>query len=248
MKYIFIFFIFTSVYFFYEYFKILKTYKLSQEIVKNTIAFQNITNDTSLSILVIGDSTAVGVGSGDPKKTVPAMFADYTGATYVENLSVSGAKIKDLNAQVAKIKLKEYDYILVQIGGNNIIARQNAGEAAEELNKIYKILPKNKQTLHICCGNVGDSAILPWFVRSYYTNKTLSYHQAFEKINKENGVSYVNLFDTKDKDPFLQSPKEYLAADGFHPSALGYEYWFLKIKEKIKKLRVCASQKTCSPT
>ena len=231
MKYIFIFFIFTSVYFFYEYFKILKTYKLSQEIVKNTIAFQNITNDTSVSLLVLGDSTAFGVGAGDPLSSVPALFADYVGATYVENHSVSGAKIEDLKAQIEKIKLEKYNYILVQIGGNNIVARQDAQSAAIELLNIYKLLPESGQTIHICCGNVGDATALPWFVRPYYTSKTLDYHTAFEKLNSENNVGYINLFDSKEVDPFLQNPNEYLATDGFHPSALGYEYWFAKIKE-----------------
>ena len=44
-----------------EYLRVRKTVRLSQKIVERTARFENITTDTSVSLLVLGDSTAVGV-------------------------------------------------------------------------------------------------------------------------------------------------------------------------------------------
>jgi lysophospholipase L1-like esterase len=217
----------------YEYMRVRKTVKISQKIVEKTVAFQNITTDTSVSLLVLGDSTAVGVGADNPEDSVPALLANHIGATYVENYSVSGSKIQDLEGQIKNIKLEKYDYILVQIGGNNIVARQDAEAMGAMLQKVYKTLPPSRQVVHVCCGNVGTTTILPWFVRGYYTKKTLEYHAVFEKIDKDSNVTYVNLYEEKDVDPFVESPEIYLASDGFHPSGVGYQYWFSKIKTQL---------------
>jgi lysophospholipase L1-like esterase len=218
----------------YEFLRVQKTIKISQKIVLKTIGFQDISKDTSVSLLVIGDSTAVGVGSDSPKETVPALISQRIGATYVENLAVSGSKVQDLERQLEKASLSEYDYILVQIGGNNIVGRQDAETVGAMLQKVYKTLPPSKQVIHVCCGNVGTTTILPWFVRGYYTKKTLEYHAVFEKIDGEQNVTYVNLYQEKDIDPFVKNPEIYLAADGFHPSGVGYKYWFSKIEPRIK--------------
>ena len=233
MRYLTIILIIVIIYVYYEYTKVNSAILVSKGIVNKTIPFEKITDNTSLSLLVLGDSTAYGVGANSSADSVPALFANYINATHVENLSVSGAKVQDLKSQLQKAKLKKYDYILIQIGGNDIVARNDVGVITNELQDTYKILPESKQIIHICCGDVGTTTIMPWFVRGYYTKKTLAYHAAFEKLDTDDNVTYINLYDTKDKDPFVKSPELYLAADGFHPSTIGYEYWFSKIKEAI---------------
>lgn len=217
-----------------EYLRVRKTVRLSQKIVERTARFENITTDTSVSLLVLGDSTAVGVGADSQKDTVPALLASNVGATYVENYAVSGAKIQDLESQLSNSKLSKYDYILVQIGGNNIVAREDGLAVGEVLRKLYRALPECKQVIHVCCGDVGATTILPLPVRGYYTKKTLAYHSIFEKIDMDSGVTYVNLYEPKNIDPFIKNPELYLAADGFHPSSLGYAYWFSKIKPNLR--------------
>lgn len=218
----------------YEYIHLQRTIKISKKIVEKTVPFKKLSVDTSVSLLVLGDSTGVGVGSDNPSETVPALLAETIRATYVENLAVSGAKVQDLEGQIKNIKLEKYDYILVQIGGNNIVAREDANKVGETLQKVYGLLPESKQVIHVCCGNVGTTTILPWFVRGYYTKKTLEYHAVFEKVDKDSNVTYVNLYEEKYVDPFVKSPEIYLAADGFHPSGVGYQYWFSKIKPNLR--------------
>ena len=205
---------------------------ISKKIVQATMPFDMITSDKTKSVLVLGDSTAYGVGANNKDESVPGLFSKKVEATYVENYAVSGAVVKDLRSQIAQAKSDKYDYVLVQIGGNDIVAGHDPGQTTEELGQILKTLPAHTKLVVICCGSVGDVTIIPWFFRSYYANLTLQYHTEFGKVIPQIGGIYVNLYDEPSVNPFLKYPEIYLAKDEFHPSTKGYELWFKKI-EKI---------------
>jgi lysophospholipase L1-like esterase len=201
--------------------------------VQKTVKYENITDDKSKTLLILGDSTAVGVGVDKIEDSVPALLSDKLKVTYTENNSVSGAKVSDLKDQLQNIKLKNYDYILIQIGGNDIVAREDVDKVGKGLGDLIQILPKDAKVIVQMCGGVGVATLMPWFVRGYYTSLSLKYHTVFEKITKENGAVYINLYEDPKTDPFLKFPGIYLAKDGFHPSSSGYKLWFSKLEKVI---------------
>ena len=80
--------------------------KISKELVDKTISYKKSGSDFSKKLLVLGDSTAVGVGAGSPEQSIPGRLAGRLDFTYVENHAVSGATIKDLSNQINKISQK----------------------------------------------------------------------------------------------------------------------------------------------
>jgi lysophospholipase L1-like esterase len=205
--------------------------QVSKRIVADTHAFQLISNDMSESVLVIGDSTGVGVGATTPEESIAGLFSQQVHATYVENVAVSGAEVRDLDRQLTVIKQKHYSYILVQIGGNDIVAMHDSVAEAKHLSAILAKLPKSDHVIVMSCGNIGTAKLIPWFMRPYYTRLTLAYHAAFSIEVSQAGGTYVNLYDPPQSDLFLQYPEIYLAADDFHPSSAGYALWFEKLKK-----------------
>ena len=207
---------------------------ISKNLINNTVKFSNTSNDTTKTLLVLGDSTAYGVGASHNKDSLPALIASSTGATYVENHSISGAKIEDLPAQLEKIKKDQYDIIVLQIGANNIVARDNIDKESQKLEEIIKKLQKvSKRIIFLTAGNVGGAPAIPFPLRSYYRNLTLAYHEKFQILGDKLGVVYVNLYDEPSIDPFILHPEVYFAADMFHPSSDGYKLWFSKIKKYL---------------
>jgi lysophospholipase L1-like esterase len=209
--------------------------RVSQKIVVQTVSFDNLSQDKSSTLLVLGDSTAYGVGASRKEESIPALFAGLVHATYVENLGVSGARVADLPAQRKKARLEQYDFILVQIGGNDVVARHNPQITAKELEGVLSNLPKYKKLVVQMCGDVGVAPLLPWYVRPYYTKKTLAFHVTFEEAVTKAGGTYINLYLPKEEDPFYQEPKIYFAEDGFHPSGRGYAVWFQTLQEQWSK-------------
>jgi lysophospholipase L1-like esterase len=127
----------------------------------------------------------------------------------------------------------EYSYILVAIGGNDIIRFHDVHGATESLREALQALPKTEKLILHSAGNVGASTLFPWFVRPFHTSLTISYHQAFTQVVRENGGTYVNLYLDPKVDPFTSEPHIYLSKDGLHPSSAGYKLWFESIVAHI---------------
>ncbi len=223
--------LFTVLTFFaYYFFKIMATVKVSRTLIGESTPFVIESVDMSKTMLVLGDSTAAGVGATSGETSVPGLVAREIKATSVENYAYSGALIDDIPAELAKAKRAEYDLILVQVGANDIIRFHDANNSAALLADELKMLPKHSKLVVIVAGNVGGASAIPWFLKAYYTNLTVQYHSSFAKAIAAIGGNYVDLFTDPHVDPIVLQPKKYLAADGFHPSSLGYMLWFEKMK------------------
>lgn len=207
---------------------------LSQELIAKAQKFYTEATDSSPSLLVLGDSTAVGVGASSPTTTVPFYLAQHLAIPSVENHAVSGAKIADLATQLRNVQRKEYDYILIMVGGNDIIQFHSAEKAVIALHTVFENLPQAKQTFLMPAGNVGAAPMFPWPVSFVYTKLNQAYHDQLSVLADEYAVTYVNVYEAPVDDPFVQDPELYLAKDMLHPSDAGYKLWFEKLKATIQ--------------
>lgn len=204
--------------------------RISREIMEHTTPFSLESEDTSVSMLVLGDSTGVGVGADRPEETVAGRAARHIGATYVENLAEVGAETEDLLEQARKAKLPHYSLLLIHIGGNDVILFHNPKKTGAYLSDFLENAPRADKVIILSAGNVGGATIFPRLIRLLHTFLNRRLHRVFENVAKKHGVTYVNLYEPFYKDPFLRDPNRYLSMDGLHPSSYGYGLWFEKVK------------------
>lgn len=205
------------------------TVQTSKKLIDAAIPFQK-TGDTSNAVLVLGDSTAVGIGADTKEESVAGLLSAYTDASSVENYAVSGAVTEDLPEQSEKAQLERYRLILIQIGGNDIIRFRDAPSAKENLRVAIAQLPPSDQVLIISAGDVGGATLFPFFVRPFHTKLNNEYHTAFAELADEIGVTYVNFGNAPSTKMINDRPDIYLAKDGLHPSSAGYALWFKEIQ------------------
>ncbi|NCN52552.1 hypothetical protein GW943_01965 [Candidatus Parcubacteria bacterium] len=203
--------------------------RTSRTLVAHAQPYSLESTDYTTTLLVLGDSTGVGVGATRPLDSVAGQFAQHVGATYVENYSVSGATVADLASQMQHITRQDYTYVLIQIGGNDIIAFHNARAAGDELARMLSQLPTWENLYLLSAGNVGAATLFPRVIRPFHTRLNLRYHDVFETVVTDIGGIYVNLYLPPAEDPFTKEPEVYLAEDGLHPSSAGYKLWFQTI-------------------
>ena len=208
------------------------TASISKRLVERSVPYQNVSNDHAWTMLVIGDSTAVGVGATTPEQSLAGRVALRIGATYTENHAVSGALVNDLPKQIAEAKLQEYDLILVQIGANDIVRFHDAKATTAELARYLDTLPKTKKLILVSAGDVGAATLIPPPLRPFYTKLNRSYHAEYARAFPD---SYVNLGTGPGSQLFKERPDVYLAADGFHPSSAGYGIWFDAVAPKLSE-------------
>lgn len=214
----------------YYGYDVYRKYQVSRSLVESAKPFQHKSSDTTHSLLVLGDSTAVGVGVSDPEESLPVLYASEMNATYVENQAVSGAVTADLRTQIARASLEEYDQILIMIGGNDIIRFHDVAAASEMLDQVLATLPSYNKLVVMSAANVGGATFFPWFMRQHYEEASIAYHARFARVVEATHGTYVNLYVPSAEDPFMRDPDKYLAADGLHPSAAGYQLWFNRVK------------------
>lgn len=208
--------------------------KIGRQLAGKAIPFSKQSNDYTKTLLVLGDSTAVGVGASSPISSLPALVSEYIGATYVENHAVSGATVNDMAQQLPLTQRSSYDMILIHIGANDIRRFHDVEMVSKELQNItISLKDKSSQIIFLSAGNLGGASIIPFFIQSLYTRLNLKYHRYFEEIAKTIHVTYVNMYIDPKIDPFVQYPKQYLAKDGFHPSDDGYKLWFTMIQKVL---------------
>lgn len=189
--------------------------------------------DVSRAMLVLGDSTAVGVGASRAEDSVPARVAAFIGASSVENYAQSGAQAHELASQRANAKLDHYELILIQIGANDVVRFHSAQEVSDEVERVIRSLPAASQVVLFMPGDMGDTDTLPFFLNPFYTRLSIAYHAAYEQRSRALGITYVNLYEDPSREIFHNDRKTYFARDGFHPSSAGYGLWFDAVRAQL---------------
>lgn len=183
------------------------------------------------TLLVLGDSTAVGVGATSPQESVAGLMAHEGKYTFVENLAVSGARARDLASQWEKRILPRYDTILVHIGANDVIQFGSRARALKELESTLSVLPHHAdEVVWTMAGNIGGAAFFPYIVRPWYQYQSIMFNREFAKYAHEVGITYVDFYTSPKEDPFVKRPHMYLSPDLLHPSSAGYQLWFSAIQ------------------
>jgi lysophospholipase L1-like esterase len=207
--------------------------RIASAMMAEAVPYEALTTDFRKTLLILGDSTGVGSGATRPEESIAGRLAPLLGATYVENQAKNGAEVEDLSTQIQHLRLSRYDFILIQIGGNDILAFHSAKKTAYMLDKIMDTLPDAGKIALMCAGNVGGATLIPYIARPLYTYMTLQIHKEFARLAKKRGITYINLFIRPSKDPFMKDPARYLSEDGLHPSSEGYGIWFEQIKASL---------------
>jgi lysophospholipase L1-like esterase len=184
----------------------------------------------SRTLLVLGDSTAVGVGA-TPETSVPGRLAEHLNAS-VENYAVSGARTKDLAAQRARAPLPHYDYILVQIGANDVTSFSTLTSARDTLNT--ELTELSKLSSHIFVLTAGDIGATPVFITPFrwlVSYRTRVLRDYFKATCAQHGATYIDIY--AEPNLIATDVATYHAPDLFHLSPAGYEYWFTIVKKYL---------------
>ena len=209
------------------------TVQVSKKLIQAVVPYEKESGDASAAMLVLGDSTAVGVGADTPEETVAGRIGEHINATLVENYAVSGAVTADLSEQSRKARLDRYQLIVIQIGGNDIIRFTSEKKAAEQLRVAIAALPAAGKVVIISAGDVGGATLFPLPVRPFHTRLNQKYHDAFAAVAQESGATYVNFGESPATREINARPDIYLAADGLHPSSEGYRLWFEEMRPSL---------------
>lgn len=214
--------------------------KQSAELARQSEPFQALPAGAAASLLLVGDSTAVGTGASSPEHSVAGLIARDHPDLKIVNRAKDGAQFADIARQLEGDE--RFDAILVLGGGNDVIRMTRSGPLEREIARATELARKRAALVVLMpSGNVGSAPFFfaPW--SWLMTQRSRLLHRFVREAAAANGALYVNLFREKTDDPFAQHPDTLNAKDGLHPSDAGYRLWYGELKAQADLARRLAA-------
>ena len=180
-------------------------------------------------IVVLGDSSAAGMGAEAPNETVGAIVASGVAAltgrrVRLTNRAVVGAESSDLERQLAN-SLEDVlrpDVVLIMVGANDVTHRIERSTSVRQLEQtVRRIRALGSEVVVGTCPDLGTIQPIRQPLRSLMKRWSRDLAAAQTVAVVEAGGRTVSLGDLIGPE-FAESPHEMFSKDRFHPSAAGY--------------------------
>lgn len=180
-------------------------------------------------LLVLGDSTAAGMGADNRYQTIGAILATGLAAIMgrpveLTNEAVVGAQSSDLSAQLSHglARIDKADVAVVLVGANDVTHRIDRVVSVQHLQRTVRYL----RTLDIpvvvgTCPDLGTVEPVPFPLNRLLRQWSRDLAAAQTVAAVEGGARTVSLADLLGPE-FESSPSVMFSQDRFHPSAAGY--------------------------
>jgi lysophospholipase L1-like esterase len=186
-------------------------------------------------ILIIGDSTALGVGASSEQATLVGRWANYLPNAKIDHIAQNGWRIEDITLELEKLPEEQYDVIFLHVGGNDVIRLTDLQTLESNANEMLEITKKKgNKIIWTSSGNIGSAPFFPIILRPLLSHRTRQAREIFMQSAKRANIAYVDLFTTRKNDPFRNNIREHYAADLLHPADAGYKIWFNQISAVYK--------------
>jgi lysophospholipase L1-like esterase len=180
-----------------------------------------------LSLVVLGDSSAAGLGVEDPHETPGALIAAGLGEVSgrpvrLTNVAVVGAQSRDLDAQVTRALVAQPDVAVVLVGANDVTHRVRPQASVRHLDQaVRRLRGGGAQVVVGTCADLGtvEPIAQPLRLLARHWSRQLAAAQTIAVV--EAGGRTVSLGDVLGPH-FAAEPHLMFGPDRFHPSVEGY--------------------------
>lgn len=175
-----------------------------------------------IRILVVGDSSALGVGCDDISQSSVGVIAEKLSEQFSVQYQVcafTSFATKQIFEKVREVPKQSFDFIVISLGTNDILQRTKLSDWVKQVTELMTYLQ-----VSFCPQKIFINAVppfqklshLPNSFRTYLSNKSQQMNLYLSQLAIEStACQFVDMdFDFH---------ADYISADGFHPSALLYQ-------------------------
>jgi lysophospholipase L1-like esterase len=212
--------------------------QIGKQVVKRSEKFEKKLENPEMRILIIGDSTAYGIGASSPINSLAGLYSQRFPEAEIVNMGLNGKKTIDLLNDLQSIQDQRFDLMQIDIGGNDIIRFRPYEETQTTIKQVLTLASQMADNvIFVSTGNLGTVKLFPSGTRYLLEKRTRKLREIFiAESNQFPNVHYVDLFREAEEDPFSKDPAKYYAEDFLHPSDAGYADWFSYITIELEKI------------
>jgi lysophospholipase L1-like esterase len=183
------------------------------------------------SLLIVGDSTALGTGASTPQASLAGRIAAHYPSLRIRNLARAGARFADIAEQLRNAG--QHDLILVAGGANDVMRFTSESRLARDIElTLARAASQAGQVILVPAPNVGNAPFFPRPLSWLLSHRARLLHRLARASAGTVGAAYVDLYREQAADPFAQDPQRLIAADRLHPSDAGYAVWFDELERQ----------------
>lgn len=187
-----------------------------------------------LKLLLLGDSSAAGVGAEAPEQALLeqllGQLTQHHEVAYLM-LAETGRSTAQMNALLKSSEPNQFDVIITALGVNDVTSQVSVKAWIKQQQALISILKtKHQPQLIIMSGlpPVRDFPALPWPLNAYLGAVANRLNTALQKICAAHaGVYFHSLRDFPEQ--------AQAASDGFHPGPSTYQIWAERLAAQIIK-------------
>jgi lysophospholipase L1-like esterase len=184
--------------------------------------------EPSLHLVVIGDSTAIGVGAGSLDRSYPVLIAQRLAGDFTVRLGVvgrSGARWADVARDLApKVSELAPDIVLIAVGGNDAIHFTPLRRLDREIGQALDGLAATRSKVVVGLGPRFDTPALMRPLRDLVDARCRAVNRRIVKQAQRRTVLVLDLRASIGR-RFARDPRRYHSEDLFHPGPEGYALW-----------------------
>jgi len=219
----------------YNFYQHIKT---GRNLAAQAQKYERLNKKGETSVLFIGDSTVVGTGTTNNIYSTSGRLGTDFPEFSITNRGVNGALISDLEAQLDAVENQNFDIIVIQAGGNDVVYFTDWKSFESSLASVLqKARKKSDKVIMMSSGDVGASPIWPAGVGWIFTSRTHKAREILLETTVANDVPFIDLLTNGVNAEFGTYPQKYHAADRFHPSDEGYRLWYDALQLNLKRLK-----------
>ena len=197
----------------------------------------------ALRVLVVGDSSAAGVGVGTQDEAFAGQLAqalaERTGAAVGWQLiATSGHTAGDAARALAGATLANADLLVTALGVNDVVSQTRPAQFLAALDEIHALAVTRANVTHTWhCGlpPMGIFPLLPQPLR-WTLGRDAAHldHALVRHLQGQTGRLHLPLPEAP-RAPGRDdaTPEGWMARDGFHPGLLGYRQWGRQVAEAL---------------
>ena len=191
---------------------------------------------TGPAILVLGDSTGVGVGARLPEESIAGLLAsDFPNADIV-NVSESGARVVDTIAQARRCNAQglHFDVAVLHVGGNDVVRATHVDKLAGSCETLLLELARlAHRTVWLGPPDLGIAPLFPPPYSWVMSARSRAASAVFSQSAARHGVSFIDFSAPSHATHFGRRRRKHFASDGFHPNSSSYRYGYMVARQAM---------------
>ena len=191
-----------------------------------------------LRILILGDSTGVGIGAARPEDTIAGLLAAEFPQADIVNVSQSGARVSHVARQARRcIRLGwHFDLALAHVGGNDVLRATPIDRLVIASQHLMTELTRlADRTVWLGPLDIGLAPLFPPPYSWLLAARSHAAARVFAACAQAHGAQFIDFCTSDHSDHFLRERRASFAVDGLHPSSSAYRYGYAALRAAMQR-------------